>query len=119
MPLQLSANLDGTLGADRSQHGGEMTLSDTLSAVARLARLALEPNERERFARDLEQILGAMDRIRRVDTTDTPAFVHALGEGNSWREDVVEPVLPLADVLRNAPDARVGLFAAPRAVSDA
>lgn len=71
--------------------------------VAKLARIALTEQEIERFTAQLSQVLEAVGRLDRVDTSEIPPTASVLPLANVTREDVVRPSLPLEDVLRNAP----------------
>lgn len=84
--------------------------------VARLARLELDAEEKELFARQLARILAYAEQIQRVDTAGIEPTSHAPGPGASMREDEVLPSLPRETSLAAAPDAdvRAGLFKVPR-----
>jgi aspartyl-tRNA(Asn)/glutamyl-tRNA(Gln) amidotransferase subunit C len=71
--------------------------------VSGLARIALTPDEVDRFTAQLSVVLGAVDRLREVDTSAIPPTASVLPVDNVMREDVVRPSLPLEDVFRNAP----------------
>ncbi len=84
-----------------------------IEKLARLARIDLTTAEKEHFANDLEKILGYIDQIREVATTERPAEV---GETyNVLREDVVS-VFPDPEILRKAFPAREGDFLKVRAI---
>jgi aspartyl-tRNA(Asn)/glutamyl-tRNA(Gln) amidotransferase subunit C len=71
--------------------------------VAALARVALSEEEIERFTAQLSVVLGAVDRLREVDTSAVPPTASVLPIENVMRDDVSRPSLPLDDVFRNAP----------------
>src|SRR5688572_1108125 len=71
--------------------------------VSGLARIALTPDEVDRFTTQLSVVLGAVDRLREVDTSAIPPTASVLPVDNVMRDDVVRPSLPLEDVFRNAP----------------
>ncbi|HEX4743143.1 MAG TPA: Asp-tRNA(Asn)/Glu-tRNA(Gln) amidotransferase subunit GatC [Candidatus Limnocylindria bacterium] len=71
--------------------------------VAGLARIALSPDEVDRFTAQLSVVLGAVDRLREVDTSAIPPTASVLPVDNVMRDDVVRPSLPLEEVFRNAP----------------
>jgi aspartyl-tRNA(Asn)/glutamyl-tRNA(Gln) amidotransferase subunit C len=75
--------------------------------VARLARLALTEDEKERYTAQLEGILGYIDSLNKADTANVPPTTHVLPMSNVWREDHAEPnrLGSPADILANAPDA--------------
>jgi aspartyl-tRNA(Asn)/glutamyl-tRNA(Gln) amidotransferase subunit C len=87
---------------------------DTVEYVARLARLALTEEERDRFAEQLGRILEYADRLRALRLDDVPPTLHALPMTNVLREDAVAPSLPRDEVLAQAPAHRDGFFEVPR-----
>lgn len=84
--------------------------------VARLARLELNAEEQELFARQLAGILAYAEQIQRVDTSGIEPTSHAPGSGAPMRADDVRPSLPREASLAAAADADVaaGLFKVPR-----
>lgn len=87
---------------------------DTVRHVAKLARLALDESRLNRFVDQVEQILTYVDKIREADTAGVQPMAHALPLHNVFREDVVEPSLPLDKVLQNAPDTDGPFFKVPK-----
>ena len=81
--------------------------------VARLAWLALSPEEIERFAGELDKILDAIGIVAELDLDDVQPTSHPLDLVNVWDDDVPRDSLPREDVLANAPDAERGLFKVP------
>jgi aspartyl-tRNA(Asn)/glutamyl-tRNA(Gln) amidotransferase subunit C len=84
--------------------------------VARLARLALTPEELERFRTQLGVILEAAERVQEVAADDVPPTSHPVALKNVYREDEPEPSLSHEDALANAPEAEEGRFKVPRIV---
>jgi aspartyl-tRNA(Asn)/glutamyl-tRNA(Gln) amidotransferase subunit C len=82
--------------------------------VATLAHLALTPEEEAKMQEQLSAILDAVETLRELDTSAVDPTSHATEAVAGWREDVVQPSLPVDKALANAP-ARVGTsFAVPR-----
>ena len=84
--------------------------------VARLARLELDADEKDLFARQLAGILAYAEQIQAVETGHVEPTSHAPGHGGSMRADEVRPSLPREDSLAAAPEADLaaGLFKVPR-----
>jgi aspartyl-tRNA(Asn)/glutamyl-tRNA(Gln) amidotransferase subunit C len=59
--------------------------------VAKLARLELSEQEKERYAGQLESILGYIDKLNALDTTNVPPTSHVMNLKNVWREDEFKP----------------------------
>jgi aspartyl-tRNA(Asn)/glutamyl-tRNA(Gln) amidotransferase subunit C len=83
--------------------------------VARLARLALTEEEKERYTAQLGQILGYVEKLSQLNTDNVPPTSHVLPMSNVWREDKVEPSTEQtlgspADILANAPEREGPLF---------
>jgi aspartyl-tRNA(Asn)/glutamyl-tRNA(Gln) amidotransferase subunit C len=80
--------------------------------VARLARLALSEEEKERYTAQLESILKYIDTLNKLDTSNVPPTSHVLPLSNIWREDKAEPTRlgSQADILKNAPEAEGPFF---------
>ncbi len=71
--------------------------------VAYLARLGLDEGERERLRAELDQILGYMQVLQRLDTSAIPPTAQVIPLHNVMRPDVARPSLPVEAVLANAP----------------
>jgi aspartyl-tRNA(Asn)/glutamyl-tRNA(Gln) amidotransferase subunit C len=85
-------------------------------AVAKLARLDLPEARIDRLARQLESILDYVAQIEKVDMTGVQPMAHAVPLHNVFREDVVEPSLPLEKVLQNAPETDGPFFKVPKVI---
>jgi aspartyl-tRNA(Asn)/glutamyl-tRNA(Gln) amidotransferase subunit C len=86
--------------------------------VARLARLSLTPDEKERMREQLDRILGYIDKLRELDTTGVPPTSHAIPMLNVMRDDEVWTSLPVTEALANAPDRREDFFRVPRILEE-
>jgi aspartyl-tRNA(Asn)/glutamyl-tRNA(Gln) amidotransferase subunit C len=84
--------------------------------VARLARLHLSAEEKERMRRELDAILGYIDKLSRLDTADVPPTSHAVPLTGVMREDEPRPSFPRDAMLQNAPDRSGDLFRVPRII---
>ncbi|HEX2088677.1 MAG TPA: Asp-tRNA(Asn)/Glu-tRNA(Gln) amidotransferase subunit GatC [Actinomycetota bacterium] len=84
--------------------------------VARLARLALTPEEKERFARQLGLILEHAEKVREVAAEDVPPTSHPVPRSNVFRPDDPRPTLAHEEALTGAPEAEAGRFKVPRIV---
>jgi len=91
---------------------------DEVAHLARLARLALDPGEIDRFGSQLEVIISAVSRIGDLDTADVPPMSHALPLTNVTRVDEVRPGLTQEQALSGAPAAEDGRFRVPRILGE-
>ena len=92
---------------------------DEVAHLARLARLALDADELDRLAGQLDVILGAVAKIGEVsDAEGVRPMTHAVPLENVMRPDVVVASLPRDDVLAGAPAAEDGRFRVPRILDE-
>ena len=84
--------------------------------VANLARLALTPEEKVRFAVQLGDIMHYVEKLAQVDVTGVEPMAHASPVFNVWEEDVAQPGLAVAQALQNAPEQRDHLIVVPKVV---
>ena len=73
--------------------------------IAALAHLELSAAEKEKFAGQLEAILGYAQRIDELETQGVEPTSHALLAEDAFREDVERPCLPQQEVLHLSPDS--------------
>ena len=84
--------------------------------VAKLARLALTPEEKATFAQQLGSVIHHIEQLGKVDVTGIEPSSHAFDVTNVWADDVARPGLPVADALRNAPAQRDHMVVVPKVV---
>lgn len=89
--------------------------TETVAAVARLARLKLSDDECATFARQLDEILAYAEKLHALDTSAVEPMSHA-GESSPLRDDVESACLPRERALEAAPDVADGLFRVPRVI---
>ena len=81
-----------------------MTIDEeTVDKIAHLARLELSGNEKQEMIKDMNKILGFMDKLNEIDTTGIEPLVYMTDNVNSFREDVVIQEITHEDALLNAP----------------
>jgi aspartyl-tRNA(Asn)/glutamyl-tRNA(Gln) amidotransferase subunit C len=84
--------------------------------VANLARLALTPEEKAQFSRQLGDVLHHIEQLGKVDVSGVEPTAHAFPVENVWADDVPRPGLPVAAALRNAPAQRENMVSVPKVV---
>lgn len=92
--------------------------------VAELANLELTQEELPRMARDLQAVLGYIEQLAELDTTDLVPMAQvgeALGisvsdEGTMLRKDQIRPSLERAEVLAQAPETDGRFFKVPKVI---
>jgi aspartyl-tRNA(Asn)/glutamyl-tRNA(Gln) amidotransferase subunit C len=84
--------------------------------VAKLARLALTPEEKAKFAQQLGDVLHHIEQLSKVDVSGVEPTAHAFPIYNVWADDVAKPGLPVEAALRNAPAQRDNMIVVPKVV---
>jgi len=84
--------------------------------VARLARLRLTADEKERFGRQLGEVLHHIEQLAKVDIAHVEPAAHAFPVFNVWAEDASQPALSAERALRNAPAQRDQMVVVPKVV---
>lgn len=82
--------------------------------VAKLARLELTEEEKALYTEELNAVLGFMDTLNQLDTSDVVPTSHVLDIKNVFREDVMEPSMEPEEVVANAPAAKDNQFRVPK-----
>jgi aspartyl-tRNA(Asn)/glutamyl-tRNA(Gln) amidotransferase subunit C len=89
---------------------------EEVARVAKLARLALSPDELALYAGQLDAILEAFAALSKLDTSGVEAQSHAIPLEIPLREDEVGPSLPAEEALSNAPARAPEGFLVPKTV---
>ena len=95
----------------------KITLKD-VEHVARLARLELEAEDKERMRRELDGILSYIDKLRTLDTEGVEPTAHAVPVTNIMRDDLVRPSFPRSDMMANAPDRCGDFYRVPKIIEE-
>ena len=93
---------------------------DDVLKIAELARLELTSEETESFTVQLGSILGYIDKLNELDTSEVEPVAHsttASGDTDSLRrDDIVTESLGQEVAVANAPDSEAGYFKVPKVI---
>ncbi len=84
--------------------------------VANLARLQLSEEDVKSLAGDMNNILGYMDLLNELDTSDVAPLEHVIEMSTRLRKDEAKPTISHEDALKNAPDADSDYFRVPKVI---
>jgi aspartyl-tRNA(Asn)/glutamyl-tRNA(Gln) amidotransferase subunit C len=87
--------------------------AEEVAKVALLARLRLAPRELELFTGQLNAIVGFVEQLGELDTTNVAPLAHGVEVHNVFRHDVRGPSLPREEALGNAPKRNAESFLVP------
>jgi len=89
---------------------------DTIDHVGKLARIKLTPEEKELFAKQLNDILSYVEKINSLDVEKIKPMSHAVSIGNVLRKDQAKDSLSNEEALQNAPDKKENFFKVPKVI---
>ena len=87
-----------------------------LSRVVKLARIDLTPEEEQRLAPQLGEVLQYVEKLKELDVDGVEPTAHAVPLSNVLREDEPRESLSQEAALSNAPKSANGLFVVPKIV---
>ncbi len=93
-----------------------MITKKDIEKIASLARIHLEDSETDKLAKNLEGILGYVEKLKKLDVTNVEPTSHAMPIQNVYREDKVKPSLSQEDSLKIAPQKHNGFFKVPQVI---
>jgi aspartyl-tRNA(Asn)/glutamyl-tRNA(Gln) amidotransferase subunit C len=85
-----------------------------IAHVAKLARIALTPQEAERFSAQFGRLFEFIRELQALDVEHVHATAQVIPLKNVLREDVVGPCLTHEEALANAPATEGPYFKMPR-----
>jgi aspartyl-tRNA(Asn)/glutamyl-tRNA(Gln) amidotransferase subunit C len=92
----------------------QIITKDQVEHIAHLCRIELREGDSEKFSKQLEEIIGYVNKMQSLNTEGIdPTFLTA-PLFNVLRKDEVKPSLTLEQVLLNAPDREDNYFKMPR-----
>lgn len=84
--------------------------------LAKLSKLSLSEEEKERLTGEMQSILAFADKLSALDTKGADPTMFAAEGQNVFREDIIIPSLPAEAILQNAPEADMQCFVVPKTV---
>lgn len=94
-----------------------MNVDDALiEKLANLSRLEFAEAEKEDIKKDLEKMIGFIDKLNELDTTGVEPLLHMSSNTNIFRKDEVQGELKREDVFKNAPLHDGEFFKVPKVI---
>ena len=94
-----------------------MQVDDALiDKLSRLAMLDFDAAEREEIKADLEKMIGFVDKLKELDTTNVEPLLHITSELNVLREDIPANMITKEDALKNAALHNDDFFLVPKVI---
>ena len=85
--------------------------------LANQLRFSLSDAEAQDIKNEFDVLIDQMDLLNKIDTEGIEPMVYPFDEETSFmREDVADQVLPVQEVLKNAPKTKNGFFVTQKVV---
>ena len=88
----------------------------TVKKVAKLAKIKISETEETKLIVELNNILGWVDELKKVNTDKTEPMLSVFNESMVMREDKAISEISNDSVLKNAPETKSGFFVVPKVV---
>jgi aspartyl-tRNA(Asn)/glutamyl-tRNA(Gln) amidotransferase subunit C len=92
-----------------------VTIQD-VENTAKLARLDLDPSEKELMRVELARMLDYVQKLNELDTESIPPTFSVQQASPVNRKDQTVPSLSVSDALKNAPESAHGFFQVPQMI---
>ena len=88
----------------------------TVRKVSKLAKIRINEQEEKKLIEELNNILGWVDELKKVDTEKIEPMLSVFNESMVMRKDEVYSETSDDLVLKNAPESKSGFFVVPKVV---
>tara|TARA_B000000565_G_scaffold221153_1_gene175793 strand:+ start:1370 stop:1657 length:288 start_codon:yes stop_codon:yes gene_type:complete len=88
----------------------------TVRKVSKLAKIRINEREETKLIEELNNILGWVDELKKVDTEKIEPMLSVFNESMVMRKDEVFSETSDELVLKNAPESKSGFFVVPKVV---
>ena len=90
--------------------------NQTVRKVSKLAKIKINEKEETKLIEELNNILGWVDELKKVDTKQIEPMLSVFNESMVMRKDEVSSETLDELVLKNAPESKSGFFVVPKVV---
>ncbi|HUL13503.1 MAG TPA: Asp-tRNA(Asn)/Glu-tRNA(Gln) amidotransferase subunit GatC [Methylococcaceae bacterium] len=90
--------------------------AEEINKIAWLARLAIDADKVDAYARDLSGILGFVEQMSAVDTGSVAPMAHPMDQAQRLREDSVTETDQRELFQAHAPLVEAGLYLVPKVI---
>lgn len=95
-----------------------MKIDETLlERLEKLSNLTISQDKRDKVVSQLSDIVGFVENLNELDTSNTKATFSTVEEGASLREDLpLDLTFVNRDILKHAPQAKDNFFIVPKII---
>ncbi len=89
---------------------------NTVDKIAGLAKLEFNEAEKESMAKDLSKIIGFMNKLNELDTSNVKPLIYMTEETNVLRADEIKQEITQKEALLNAPKKDSDYIKVPKVI---
>jgi len=94
-----------------------MEINDALfEKLANLARLKFDETEKLQIKNDLQNMIGFIEKMNDLDTSNVEPLLHMTANVNMWREDVITGSITNDEAMQNASNKNAPFFIVPKVI---
>ncbi|MCH5688179.1 Asp-tRNA(Asn)/Glu-tRNA(Gln) amidotransferase subunit GatC [Niabella sp. W65] len=94
-----------------------MEVNDALvDKLAHLSKLTFTEQEKKDIAKDLQNMIGFVEKLNELDLKDVEPLMHMSEEINVLREDEIKGSASREEALKNAPETDGQFFLVPKVI---
>src|SRR4051812_16771286 len=116
-PLRETALRETSLSERANYYICSMQVDDALiEKLSRLSMLRFSTEEKEQIRKDLEQMIGFVDKLKELDTAGVEPLLHMSRRLDVLRDDVAGGMISREDAMLNAPLHDSHYFKVPKVI---
>jgi aspartyl-tRNA(Asn)/glutamyl-tRNA(Gln) amidotransferase subunit C len=89
-----------------------------ITRIAELSKLEFDSESTKEIQKDLNRILGFIDKLEELDTSEVEPLIFMREEKNILREDDVKETISQDEALQNAPEHDSDYFRVPKVLGN-
>jgi len=94
-----------------------MEINDALfEKLANLAKLKFDETEKLQIKNDLQNMIGLIEKMNDLDTSNVEPLLHMTANVNMWREDVITGSITNEEAMQNASNKNAPFFIVPKVI---
>jgi aspartyl-tRNA(Asn)/glutamyl-tRNA(Gln) amidotransferase subunit C len=94
-----------------------MEINDALfEKLANLAKLKFDETEKLQIKNDLQNMIGFIEKMNDLDTSNLEPLLHMTANVNMWREDVITGSITNEEAMQNASNKNAPFFIVPKVI---
>ena len=90
--------------------------NETVDKIAHLARLEFNTQSKQEMVKDMNNMLGFIEKLNELDTTNVEPLIYMSDEVNVLRDDEVIVEITQEQALKNAPKKDSDYFKVPKVI---